>query len=63
MGGSKLVVSLALAAFAMAGVVRPAVAPHAHVPHPSYAPDHRIHLEPTMGIRGDATVLPFPVRA
>lgn len=62
-GGTRLVVSLALAAIATAGVVRPAEAPQAAFRNPAYVPDHKIILEPIMGIRGEATVLRLPVVA
>jgi hypothetical protein len=64
MGGStKLVVSLALAAFAMAGVVRPAAAPEVQSTNPAYVSGYKTFFpDPIMGIRGDATVLRIPVR-
>jgi hypothetical protein len=61
--GTKLVVSLALAAFAMGGVVRPAAAPEGRLTNPGYVSGYKTFFpDPIMGIRGDATVLRIPVR-
>ena len=63
MGGStKLVASLALAAFAMTGVVRPAAAPEVQFTNPGYVSGYKTFFpDPIMGIRGHNTVLPLPV--
>ena len=59
---TKLVVSVALAAFAMGGVVRPAAAPEVKSTNPGYISGYKTFFpDPIMGIRGHNTVLPLPV--
>ena len=53
----KVAVCLALAIWASTGAGRPGEAPHPDFKIRIYVPDHRIHAEPTMGIRGNADVL------
>ena len=61
-GSSKVVVSLALAGFAMAGVVRPAAAPEAAFTRSGYVSGYKTFFpDPIMGIRGHNTVLRLPV--
>jgi hypothetical protein len=63
-GGTKLVVSLTLAAFATGGFVRPAAAPEVTSAIPAYVSGHKTFFpDPIMGIRGDATILRIPARA
>ena len=63
-GSLKLIVSLALVAFAMAGLVRPAAAPQVEFANSARISGHKTFFpDPIMGIRGEATVLQLPVRA
>ena len=61
-GSMRLVISLALAAFAMGGVVRPAAAPEVRFATHGYVSGYKTFFpDPIMGIRGHNTVLPLPV--
>jgi hypothetical protein len=62
MGGStRVVVSVALAAVAMAALVRPAEAPAPDFTVRAYVSGHKKFFpDPIMGIRGEATVLKVP---
>jgi len=60
---SRLVVSLALAAFAMGAPVPPADVSQVAIKNPPQGQYKKFFPDPTMGIRGDATVLKFPVGA
>jgi hypothetical protein len=63
-GGTKLVVSLALAAVAMTAFVRPAEAPQHELAIRAYVSGQKKFFpDPIMGIRGEATVLQLPARA